>query len=51
MIYIQLKEKNIKPIQWKIANEDYLRKDDLIKYQYIVGNPPYITYKEMEVKD
>ena len=46
-----LKEKNIKPIQWKIANEDYLRKDDLIKYQYIVGNPPYITYKEMEEKD
>jgi Type I restriction-modification system methyltransferase subunit len=43
-----LTRNNIKPVQWKILNEDYLRKDDLVKYQYIVGNPPYITYKEMD---
>ena len=42
---------DIESIDWKVSNEDYLRKDDLIEYEFIVGNPPYITYKEMEEKD
>ena len=46
-----LLDNNIKAVKWNISNEDYLRKDDSIQYQYIVGNPPYITYKEMEDKD
>lgn len=41
----------IKLLKWNITNEDYLKKIDRIKYQFIVGNPPYITYKEMEKKD
>lgn len=43
-----LEENDIKPVKWKITNEDYLKKNDRVKYQFIVGNPPYITYKEMK---
>lgn len=46
-----LKDNNIKDVLWNISNEDYLRKKDSIKYHYIIGNPPYITYKEMDDKD
>lgn len=46
-----LMKNGIKNIQWNITNEDYLRKKDSNKYQYILGNPPYITYKEMEKRD
>lgn len=38
----------IKSVTWDITNEDYLKKNDKAKYQYIIGNPPYITYQEME---
>lgn len=46
-----LKKNGINPVKWSIYNEDYLRKQDKSKYCYIVGNPPYITYKEMEEED
>lgn len=46
-----LKENGIEAVQWKIFNEDYLRRTDTNKYQYIIGNPPYIMYKEMEKED
>lgn len=46
-----LNDNEIEDIQWNIFNEDYLRKNDLIRYQYIIGNPPYITYKEMDCED
>ena len=43
-----LVQNNIKNVDWNITNGDYLRKKDKNKYDYIVGNPPYITYKEMD---
>lgn len=46
-----LNDNEIKTVKWNIYNEDYLRKNDSIKFQYIIGNPPYITYKEMDDKD
>lgn len=46
-----LERNHIEAVRWNITNEDYLRKDDTIYYQFIVGNPPYITYKEMERED
>ena len=46
-----LEVNQIEFIKWKIFNEDYLRKDDGMQYQFIVGNPPYITYKEMKKKE
>ena len=46
-----LKKNDIKPVEWKIYNEDYLKRNDTLKYHYIIGNPPYITYKEMKLDD
>lgn len=46
-----LVEKNIKQVNWNITNEDYLKKEDSATYEFIVGNPPYITYKEMKKTD
>lgn len=33
-------------INWRIINSDYLESDD-VKFDVIVGNPPYITYHDM----
>lgn len=46
-----LSENGIVKIKWNIKNEDYLNSKDETLYQYIVGNPPYITYKEMDTED
>ncbi len=46
-----LEVNNIKPLQWNILNGDYLKREDNVRYEFIVGNPPYITYKEMEEAD
>jgi len=42
-----LKRNNINSVDWKIVNEDYLRWDAMSQFQFIVGNPPYITYSEL----
>jgi len=42
-----LKRYNINSVDWKIFNDDYLRWDARSKFQFIVGNPPYITYSEL----
>lgn len=39
---------NIGRVEWNIYNTDYLRWDDTSDFQYIVGNPPYITYSELK---
>lgn len=46
-----LQQNNIKSVEWKIYNEDYLRWSEKIDFQYIVGNPPYITYSELNQKE
>lgn len=46
-----LQKNNIKPVQWKVYNENYLRWSEKIDFQYIVGNPPYITYSELDQKE
>lgn len=43
-----LNKNEICEVRWNITNEDYLKKNDSNKYRFIVGNPPYITYKEMD---
>lgn len=48
---IVLQQNNIKAVDWKIYNEDYLRWSEKIDFQYIVGNPPYITYSELNQKE
>lgn len=39
-------EENIEgKVKWKLFNEDYLRKKFDCNFDYIVSNPPYITYR------
>lgn len=37
---------NIQPIHWNIKQMDYL-KQDLYEYDFIIGNPPYVTYHDL----
>lgn len=43
-----LQKNNINSVEWKIFNEDYLRWDFALQFQFVVGNPPYITYSELK---
>lgn len=43
-----LQKNNINNVEWKIFNEDYLRWDFALQFQFVVGNPPYITYSELK---
>lgn len=46
-----LKEENISQVNWRIFNEDYLRWNVNITFDFIVGNPPYITYKDLKTEE
>lgn len=35
-------------INWNINKRDYLREVNDLKYDYIVGNPPYISYRDLD---
>lgn len=36
----------LKGVKWNILNKDFL-KDNCQTYQYVIGNPPYITYHDL----
>ena len=38
----------LKKVRWNIKNKDFLKEDLNDKYDYIIGNPPYITYHDMD---
>ncbi|OSB04550.1 SAM-dependent methyltransferase [Clostridium botulinum] len=44
------KKYGIKNVKWKIFNNDVLENPINIKFDYIVGNPPYISYRNLEDK-
>lgn len=47
-----VKEYNIKDIKWKNVNHtDALENIEDSKFDYIVGNPPYIKYKSLLIED
>lgn len=46
-----LSKKNMGVVHWKIFNKDFLMDDLNEKFDFVVGNPPYITYKELKIKD
>ena len=46
-----LKRNDIGKVDWKVINADYLKWGTTIKFQYIVGNPPYITYSELKEEE
>ena len=38
----------IEGIEWNIKNNDFLKEDVQNRYDFIMGNPPYITYHDMD---
>lgn len=44
---IILNEESIPPVNWHLYNEDYLSWNEDVLFSYIIGNPPYITYSEL----
>jgi adenine-specific DNA-methyltransferase len=46
-----LEQNGITPIEWKIQTADYLKHKMDEYFDFIVGNPPYITYSEMKESD
>lgn len=38
-------------INWNIFEGDFLRQNITDKFDFVIGNPPYITYKEIDVAD
>lgn len=40
---------NIFNVSWKILNVDILKVKLEIKFDYVIGNPPYITYRDLDV--
>ena len=37
----------LKEIKWNIQKKDFLKEDFNNVYDYVIGNPPYITYHDM----
>lgn len=35
-------------VDWKIFNEDFLKAHIDAKFDFVIGNPPYITYSELD---
>lgn len=35
-------------VKWNILNVDILKAELSIKFDYVIGNPPYITYRELD---
>lgn len=46
-----VKKNGIGKVKWNVINGDYLKLKESQKFQYIVGNPPYITYQELKKKE
>ena len=48
-----IEQNDILPVEWKLYNDDYLKMKLFEEYEfdYIVGNPPYITYSELKKTD
>lgn len=43
-----LKRYNINSVKWNIYNCDYLKWEEKIQFEFVIGNPPYITYSELK---
>ena len=48
---VVLEKNGISPVKWNIFNGDYLTIKNNEKYDFVVGNPPYITYSELTKKN
>ena len=45
-----LKTYGIPAVQWNLYNGNALLLNLEMKFDYVIGNPPYISYKEMDIK-
>lgn len=43
-----VKEYELPIVNWKLYNDNALTKTFGIKFDYIIGNPPYISYRELD---
>jgi len=41
---------NIIDVQWNLLNVDILRTNLPVKFDYVIGNPPYIKYRDLDVE-
>lgn len=44
------KKYGIVGVDWSILNVDILKENLKIRFDYVVGNPPYITYKDLDIE-
>lgn len=44
------KQYGIFNVSWKVFNVDILRENIDIKFDYVIGNPPYITYRDLDIE-
>lgn len=40
----------IKDVKWKIFNKDFLKEDSSKFFDFVVGNPPYISYADLDTE-
>lgn len=38
-------------VSWNIFEGDFLRENIVSRFDFVIGNPPYITYKELNLED
>lgn len=46
----EVKNFGIKNVNWKIFESDFLKEDIQMRFDYIIGNPPYISYSDLDIE-
>lgn len=46
-----INQEKIPSVSWQVINEDFLLNESKMTFDYIIGNPPYLTYSDMDKKD
>jgi len=41
----------LKDVYWNIYEGDFLKENIVEKFDFVIGNPPYITYNELDLKN